>query len=146
MRRDKRRIRNHDRFGAGTRLTGNMPGVVDGIFRLRNQQKSGTGCRPLLTVGEERADDDPLRIVDIRYELPASMDEKAAVHHFRRTRWGVRHAGERIRIAPPYIVLSRFRKTGDQPLMDRTYRAIPRGRCAAAAQLGDDVDEGGEAV
>src|SRR5882757_4857127 len=74
------------------------------------------------------------------------MDEEAAVHDLRRARRGVRHTGERVRIALPYIVLSRFRKTGDQPLMDRAYRTIPRGRGTAPAQLGNDVDECGEAI
>jgi len=102
---------NADRLGAGTRLAGEHARCRRQNIPLSEPAEIRDGApTPSRRRGRARPTMTHSELSTFDTKLPASMDEEAAVHDLRRARRGVRHTGERVRIALPYIVLSRFRK------------------------------------
>src|SRR6266436_2105863 len=85
-------------------------------------------------------------MVDIRNELPSSLNQKTALGSLCEACWRIGRAGHGVAVLGPDVGLCLLRKSSDQPLVSDGNRSVPSRRCAAAAQSGYQIEQSSETV
>ncbi len=143
---NEERLVDDDGLGAGARLAGDVPVVLDPPVRAGRQQEAGGRRRALVFGRELHAQQGPLRVVHVGGEQPLALHEVAAIDLLRHRGRRIRAAHDGRRVVAPHVVLRLLGEGADQPLVDGPQRAAPGRRGAAARQFAHHIDECGEAV